>query len=125
MMQLVLSWVPWWLYAICAVVAYFAARQYLGEKIALAYAISAAAWVAMDYGGDTREAWLKAEGAKAVTQADASISAAAEAKATSLQAQLDQKSKELDDYVANYKPAGDVCAVGGALDGLPGWSGRR
>lgn len=125
MMQLVLSIIPWWLYAICAVAAYFAARHYLGEKIALAYAIAAAAWVAMDYGGDQREAWLKAEGAKAVAQADASISAAAEAMATSLQAQLDEKSKELDDYVASYKPAGDVCAVGHSLDGLPGWGGRR
>lgn len=79
MLMTVLSWVPWWLYAICAVVAYFAARHYLGEKIALVYAVAAAAWVAMDYGGDAREAWLRERTEVIVQQADTHLNARAEA----------------------------------------------
>ena len=75
MTQWVLSLIPWWLYAICAVAAYVAARRYLGEKIALGYAIAAAAWVAMDYGGDRREAWVRSEWSASVDRARAAIAA--------------------------------------------------
>lgn len=77
-MQWVLSLIPWWLYAAGAVAAYLAARRYLGEKIALVYAIAAAGWVAMDYGGDAREAWLKKRAEAIVAQADINLNARAD-----------------------------------------------
>lgn len=78
MMQSVLSFIPWWMYLIGAVAAYVAARRYLGEKIALIYALVAAAWVAMDYGGDQREAWLKERAEAIVAQADINLNARAD-----------------------------------------------
>lgn len=126
MMQAVLSIVPWWLYAICAAAVYVAARRYLGEKVALVYAVCAAAWVAMDYGGDAREAWLKAEGAKAVSQADASISAAADKHAVALQIQLDTQARQLKEATDALETlAGRPgCSADDVLDRLPGWSRR-
>ncbi|WP_454914971.1 hypothetical protein [Xanthobacter sediminis] len=126
MMQAILSWVPWWLYAAGAVAAYFAARHYLGEKLALVYAVAAAAWVAMDYGGDVREAWLKAEGQKAIGRADASIAAAADRHAAALKSQLDtqdRKLKEATDALETLagRPG---CSADDVLDRLPGWGGR-
>ncbi|MFG1417155.1 hypothetical protein V5F38_04995 [Xanthobacter sp. V0B-10] len=126
MIQLILSFVPWWLYAAGAVAAYIAARRYLGEKIALLYAIAAAAWVAMDYGGDAREAWLRAEGQKAAAQADATISAAANKSAAELQSHLDAKARQLKEATDALETlAGRPgCSADDVLDRLPGWSGR-
>ncbi|MFG1402007.1 hypothetical protein V5F38_04185 [Xanthobacter sp. V0B-10] len=126
MLMPILSWVPWWLYAICAVAAYVAARRYLGEKIALVYAVAAAAWVAMDYGGDTREAWLRAQGEKAVAQADASISVAADKHAAELQSHLDAQARQLKEATDALETLADRpgCSADGVLDRLPGWSGR-
>ncbi len=125
-MQWLLSIIPWWLYAICAVAAYVAARRYLGEKIALLYAIAAAAWVAMDYGGDAREAWLREGGQVAVDQADAAAAGASAAHASALQSQLDQQARKLKEATdALESLAGRPgCSADDVLDRLPGWGGR-
>lgn len=78
-MQWVLTLIPWWLYAAGAVAAYLTARRFFGEKVALVYAIAAAAWVAMDYGGDAREAWLKERAEEIVAQADINLNTRADA----------------------------------------------
>lgn len=126
MTQWVLSIIPWWLYAIGAVAAYVAARRYLGEKPALVYAIAAAAWVAMDYGGDTREAWLRESGQTAVSKADAAAATAAGAHASALQSQLDQQTRKLKEATdALESLAGRPgCSADDVLDRLPGWGGR-
>lgn len=79
-MQWLLSLIPWWLYAACAVVAYFAARHYLGEKAALVYAIAAVWWISYDKGGDDRETWLRA---KAATENQHAIDRANDARGRS------------------------------------------
>lgn len=126
MTQWVLSIIPWWLYAIGAVAAYLAARRYLGEKIALVYAITAAAWVAMDYGGDAREAWLREDGKIAVANADAAATSAAGAHALALQSQLDDQARKLKEATdALESLAGRPgCSADDVLDRLPGWGGR-
>lgn len=126
MIQWVLSLIPWWLYAICAVSAYIAARRYLGEKIALVYAIAAAAWVAMDYGGDAREAWLRERGQAAVSKADAAAATAARVHASTLQSQLDEQARNLKEATdALESLAGRPgCSADDVLDRLPGWGGR-
>lgn len=73
MLQWVLSVIPWWLYAAGAVAAYIAIRRYLGEKVALVYGLAAMGWVAMDFGGDRREAWLKQRSEAIVADADANL----------------------------------------------------
>ncbi|MFG1245715.1 hypothetical protein [Xanthobacter flavus] len=125
-MQWLLSLIPWWLYAIGAVAAYLAARRYLGEKPALLYAIAAAAWVAMDYGGDAREAWLRESGQTAVSKADAAAATAAGSHASTLQSQLDEQARKLKEATdALESLAGRPgCSADDVLDRLPGWGGR-
>ena len=125
-MQWLLSIIPWWLYAIGAVAAYLVVRRYLGEKIALVYAIAAAAWVAMDYGGDKREAWLRERGHAAVAKADAAAASAAGAHASALQSQLDDQTRKLKEATdALESLAGRPgCSADDVLDRLPGWGGR-
>ena len=79
MLQWVLSLIPWWVYALGAVAAYVAIRRYLGEKVAIVYGLAATCWVAMDYGGDRREAWLKARAEAIVASADANLNKRADA----------------------------------------------
>lgn len=125
-MQWVLSLIPWWLYAIGAVAAYIAARRYLGEKIALGYALAATAWVAMDYGGDAREAWLRRGGQAAVERADAAATLAANQHAEALQSQLDDQARKLKEATDALEAlAGRPgCSADDVLDRLPGWGGR-
>jgi len=106
----VMSWVPWWAYAAGAVGVYALLRARLpgrlGEIVATGYAVVAAAFVAADYGGDAREAWVRAQWA---TQAAAAQSAAAGVdkdaaadKGADLQDALDtqiRKYRELEDAI--------------------------
>jgi hypothetical protein len=55
------------------VAAYIAIRRYLGEKPAFVYAVLAVWWVAIDFGGDRREAWLKQRSEAIVADADANL----------------------------------------------------
>ncbi|QRG06082.1 hypothetical protein EZH22_24330 [Xanthobacter dioxanivorans] len=84
--QHVMSYVPWWVYAIFAAGVYMAILRFavpiLGEKVggiaANVYAIAAILFIAGDYWGDQREAWLKERAEVIVTQADINLNARAD-----------------------------------------------
>ncbi|MGQ3674239.1 hypothetical protein ACT6QH_01880 [Xanthobacter sp. TB0139] len=127
MMQLILSFVPWWLYASASVGIYVAARRWLGEVPATVYALVAVAWVAMDYGGDTREAWVRERGQQAIAKADAAIASAAESRAAALQEKLDQQARELKEATDALETLSGQpgCTAGDVLERLPGWHHRH
>lgn len=121
----VMSFIPWWLYAISAVAIYFAIRIKLGEKLALVYAIAACAFVFMDVGGDAREAWVreawKAQAQKAQEAARKIDTEAAEDTGADLQSQLDKERaarKELEDALARASAAGTCSGVDDVLERL-------
>lgn len=68
-MQIILSWVPWWLYLIGAVGVFIAIWWRLGSRPAFLYAALAAAWVSYDKGGDDRETYLLAKAERAAQDA--------------------------------------------------------
>jgi len=73
--QWVMSFVPWWVYAACAVAIYFTVRSYFGEKLALVYAIAAAVFTYGDFLADGREAWVREQWRASVERAKAAIAA--------------------------------------------------
>jgi len=119
MAQLVMSYVPWWIYAFATVLIYFAIRQYLGEKPALIYACIAIFFVATDYGGDARETWVRKQWAESVERAKAAVAADDTAAAElmrkiddDLTRQLAEQSRERNKFYEEMRNiAGDDCPI--------------